>query len=128
MQIAATSGASITRSPRTATRCFARKSPASKRSSTPFGRKRGGGLDMPERAGSTRGPRLMRVVYRAILCLYPRRVRDRLADDQLRLFEELWIHERPRSLPASTLWTARACGRALLTAFALRRDERARGR
>lgn len=73
-----------------------------------------------------RGPRLVRAVYRAILRLYPHRVRARLADDQLRLFEELWIHERPARPVAAWWWTTRALLRAVLTGFALHRDERTR--
>jgi predicted permease len=71
-------------------------------------------------------PRWIHALYRAVARASPARVRDRVADDQVALFAELWREERPAGAVAAAFWTLAIVGRAAFAAMAMHVDERRR--
>jgi predicted permease len=55
----------------------------------------------------SRLPQPIAQIYRALLRAYPARARERFAAEQLRMFEQIWLEERPASPVAASLWTLR---------------------
>ncbi len=55
----------------------------------------------------SRLPAFLARIYRAILRAYPARARERFSAEQLRMFEQIWLEERPSSRLAASIWTIR---------------------